>query len=367
MVNLVVDSLSGHNTLDQLEGVWQTLERSDPLCTPFSSWLWASSWWSEFKPEKGGLRLLIVRNGREVVGIFPLCIQTNKHFRILTVARLSLLGAVPGIQSTHPGVIAHPDFRQRCEIAVLKHLSKIKAWDTLDLDGIDVNSSFAVLACNYLKGPRGVAAERILSEVRQENLPCSWSAYRARHEGKRALELKRLRETLTRGAAKALEYEFSICSTHQALQKSQDVFYTLARQAGGKNTQSQCNSAALERFMRAIVAQFFVADMLWQLTLTIDQRIVGVQHYFIWRGDLLFFQGAYTSELNQRDVASYMLAYTIRRGIGQTFRRVRIHSLAADFSAPIVCDLLRVSRLLFTPAATYRIVEKLLEAVNKPQ
>ncbi|MFT4729732.1 MAG: hypothetical protein ACI9UN_004253 [Granulosicoccus sp.] len=373
MVNLVVDCLRSRTSLDQLKGVWKTLERVDSLCTPFSSWVWADSWWREFALNGDKLRILIVKNGQEVVGICPLYCQTTRHYRVLSVTTLTLLGAVPGIRPAHPGVIAHSGFRELSEIAIMEHLPRLKGWDTLDLDGIDVDSSFAILARKRLKRPRGVVAEEAIKEIDQESLLCTWSEYCARGDGQRALELTRLRKTVTAavccpepdqgigtGTFKGT-YELSICSTRQDLNKSQNVFYSLNQWVAGKGENSKSNAAAQERFYKSIVPEFFVANMLWQLTLKIDGQIVGVQHYFIWRGDLLLFQGAYAPELERLDVAKLMLAYAIKRGIGQVFKCVRVHSLPADFTHSFVSEYMFVSHLRFTPSAGCRIVDKLLK------
>lgn len=371
--------------MDQLKSVWTTLERADALCTPFSSWVWADAWWREFGLNNGKLRILIVKNGKEVVGICPLYRQTIQHFHILPVTTLALLGAVPGIQSTHPGVIAHPRFRKLCETAVLEHLPKLKGWDTLDFDGIAVDSSFAVLARKRLKRPPGVVAEMATKEISQECLLCGWNDYRAVGDGQRALELTRLRKTLTTvgsttGPVQGLcsepgprvstgpanvACELSICSTRHDLNESLDVFYSLSQQSAENVKLLKSNFAAQERFFKRIVPDFFVADMLWQLTLKVDEQIVGVQHYFIWRGDLLLFQGAYAPELERFDVARYMLAYAIKRGMAQASERVRIHSLPAEFAHPFVTEPVSLSHMRFTPSVSYRVVEKMLKTLNK--
>jgi hypothetical protein len=377
MVNLVVDCLRSRTSLDQLQGVWKTLERLDFLCTPFSSWVWADSWWREFALNGDKLSILIVKNGQEVVGICPLYCQTTRHYRVLPVTTLALLGAVPGIRSAHPAVIAHPEFRELSEIAIMEHLPTLKGWDTLDLDGIDVNSSFAILARKRLKRPCGVVAEEAIKEIDQESLLCTWSEYRARGDGQRALELTQLHKTVTAlgscpepdheicTGTSAQTYELSICSTRQDLNESQNVFYSLNQWAAVKGKKSVSTGASQERFFKSIVPEFFVADMLWQLSLEIDGRIVGVQHYFIWRGDLLLFQEAYASELERLDVAKFMLAYAIKRGIGQVFKCVRVHSLPADLTHSLVSESVFVSHLRFTPSAGSRVVEKLFKTLNK--
>lgn len=363
MENLVVDCLRSRTSLDQLKGVWQALERADALCTPFSSWLWADTWWREIGSTNDRLRLVIVKKGQEVVGICPLYLKTAKHYRVLTMTTLALLGDVPGIQSIHPGVIALPRYRKLCEIAVMKFLPKLKGWDTLDLDGIDVDSSFAVLARKSMKKRGGVAADEVIHDVDQQSLLGSWNDYCVRQDGRRAVELKLLNKTLNVSKAGSQGKRLSICSTRQDLNDSQDAFYSLSQQ--GVDKISKGRIASQERFFRSIVPEYFLADMLWQLTLHIDGKLVGVQHFFIWRGDLLFFQGAYAPKLERVGIAKFMLAYAIKRGMGQAFSRVRIHSLPLGFAHPFVSGSMSASHLRFTPSTVRRVVDKTLKTLNK--
>jgi hypothetical protein len=363
MENLVVDCLRSRTSLDQLKGVWQTLERADALCTPFSSWLWADTWWREIGSTSDKLRLVIVKNGQEVVGICPLYLKTAKHYRVLSMTTLALLGDLPGIQSIHPGVIALPRYRKDCEIAVMKFLPTLKGWDTLDLDGIDVPSSFAMRARKSMKTRRGEVADEVINQIDQQSLLGSWNEYCAVQDGQRAVELKRLDKTLNVSEAGSRGNGLSICSTRQDLNDSQDGFYSLSQQIVDKKSKDRIVSQ--ERFFRSIVPEYFLADMLWQLTLHIDGKIVGVQHFFIWRGDLLLFQGAYAPELERVDIVKFMLAYAIKRGIGQAFSRVRIHSLPSEFAHPFVSGAKSGSHLRFTPSKVRRVVDKMLKTLNK--
>lgn len=365
MVNLVVDCLRSRTSLNQLTGVWQALERIDTQSTPFSSWLWADAWWREFGDESSRLRIIIVKNGKEVVGICPLVLQTTKHYRFLPVTTLSLLGALPGIQPTHPGVIAHPKFRQWVEGAVMGHLPNLKGWDTLDLNGMEVDASFAVLARERLRKRGAAAAVHTNNELPHESLLCSWADYRLGGGGQRALELQRLHKTVTGLGTGSDSCELSLCSTRQDLLESQTIFFSMNRGVSTKIKSADDTAAARERFFKTVVPEFFVADLLWQLTLKIDGNILGVQHYFIWRGDMLLFQEAYAPQYQHTDLAKFMVAYAIKRGIGQAFRRIRVHTRFADFSAPFICKFESVSHLRFTPSATSRVVDKILKKPNR--
>lgn len=387
MVNLVVNCLRSETSLDQLKNIWKTLERVDAQCTPFSSWVWADNWWREFGVDSGKLRILIVKNGQEIVAICPLYIQTTRHYRILPLTTLALIGAIPGLQGTHPGVLAHPRYRQSSEMAILQYLPKLKEWDTLVLDGIDTHSNFVELARKRLQTGRGVVASEVKISIRQKRLPQSVREYRLSGDGQRPIVFDRLYSkidstSLVSHSDPSLDsapspyvsdspdsavYDLSICSTRQSLNESRDVLNALKQQNSGRGARqkSQSTSLAQERFHKSVVSDFFVADLLWQLTLKVDQRVVAVQHYFIWHGDLLLFDDAYSPELEPVDTARFMMAYAIEKGIGYAFRQLGIHSLSFDYGNLLVGESTLVSQLRFTPSMIPRVVEKMLETLKK--
>ena len=361
MVNLVVDCLKSQTSLDQVKGVWQALESTDDQCTPFSTWLWADTWWRECGSEVGRLRIIVVKNGQEVVGLCPLYRETVQHLRVLPVTTLALLGGFSDMQTTHPGVIAQPRFRKQVEAAVMDYLPKLKGWDTLELDGMDINSSFVALARKHLKTRGGVAVSEAVNGIPEESLLRTWIEYRAAGDGQRATQVKRLSKKMTELG----ECAWSLCSTRSSLNEMQEVFYELELLKATKGKKRKYTAASRERFFRAIVPEFFITDMLWQLSLRIDGKVVGVQYYFIWRGDLLLFQGAYNADTDQKDVANFMLGYAITRGMGQAMRRVRIHTQASDTASTLVSDVGEIVQLRFTPSKVRRVVDKTFKSLNK--
>lgn len=365
MVDLVVDCLSHDSSLEQLKGIWQTLERVDTQCTPFSSWLWANTWWTELRPKNSQLSIVIVKNGQEVVGVCPLYSHTIQHLKIFPMTTLALIGAVPRIQTTHPCVLSHPRFRKLVEIAVMKYLPTLKGWHALELDGIDVESSVAAVARFCLKTRRGTAPAVIQTNIEQENLLCTWKEYQLKGRGDRGADLNHLSKELKALASSSESCELSICSTRHDLNESQDRLYALNRSMDEHGNFPVNSNACEERFFKRVVSEFFLADMLWQVTLKIDAETVGVQHYFIWRGELMLFQGAYAPKLPRPDFARFMLAYAIKRGIGQALMLIRIHSLEPALVSSMVSERVSVAQLRFTPSLVRRVLNKQLKRLKK--
>src|SRR5262245_43145510 len=84
---LAVEWLTTDAGFQALEPEWRALAERDGAATVFQSWEWNAAWWQAFGTGRQ-LRLLIVREGKRVVGIAPLV------FRRLGPARLlEFLGA----------------------------------------------------------------------------------------------------------------------------------------------------------------------------------------------------------------------------------------------------------------------------------
>jgi CelD/BcsL family acetyltransferase involved in cellulose biosynthesis len=92
--NLTIATIDDGADLERLRGEWeQLLGRSGglhPSLTP----TWLITWWRVFGPRDGRrLRVLAVRDGEELVGLFPLLQRRWWHHRLVPMNRLELLAS----------------------------------------------------------------------------------------------------------------------------------------------------------------------------------------------------------------------------------------------------------------------------------
>ncbi len=312
-MNLVVDCLRRPASFDQLKSIWQTLERLDPLCSPFLSWTYLSAWWQAVGCNDGKLRILIVRRGKEVVALAPMYIQSHKRLGFIPQNTLMIMGELNGVKSIHHGVIAQPTLRDAACDAIISHLPTLKMWHTLVLNGLDENSVFATLARQRIVNNRSGALETV-STSSYEILPASWSEFKDRSKGVRFNDLSRISQSL-----KELGHcELELCSTREAFRENQRVFNERMSSVGETD----------EPFYSDFILQGFMADAIWQLVFSINGNVVGIQHYSIERGELVLLQGRYAPSVKTLGAAKYMLAYALKRGIDQVLNGA--HSVVSD-------------------------------------
>ncbi|MFK8076192.1 MAG: GNAT family N-acetyltransferase [Granulosicoccus sp.] len=312
-MNLAVDCLRRPTSFDQLKNIWQTLERLDPLCSPFLSWTYLSAWWQAVGCNEGELRILIVRRGKEVVALAPLCIQRRKHLGFIPQNTLMIMGTLNGVQSIHQGVIAQPSLRVSACEAIIGHLPTIKPWHTLLLNSLDENSAFAVLARQRILGNRSGANETV-SSLRYEVLPESWNEFVGHRKGARLNELSRITQSLEELG----KCEFELCSTRKVFRENQRILSELLLSTDGTE----------ESFYSDFIVQGFMADTIWQLVFSLNGRVVGIQHYSIERGELVLLQGCYAPTVKTLGAAKFMFAYALQCGIRRVMNGA--HSVVSD-------------------------------------
>jgi len=319
-MTLSIDCLRSGTAFEQLKAVWQTLERKDTECTPFSTWAWQSRWWQYIGRERGRLRLLIVRNGSEVVGIVPMFINTVAVKGLRSANTLAFTGDVPGLNVVHHGMVCLPKFRQLIAPALLKHLPSLKGWNKLRFNGLLADSTLAMAALesDHLSFESKASDEAQLPL--QTRKLTSWVEYRNEQGARRVKLLSKISAALRQSG----ECELSICSSRDSFDDGMKSYSRL----NSVDTQSTDGDAVEQSesdlFLNDLLKEFYSQDQLWQVTLSREEHIVGVQQYFLWRGELILVQSAFDPELERLSADTFMLAYVIKRAIEQTAYRLSV-------------------------------------------
>lgn len=357
-MNLVVDCLRRPASFDQLKNIWQTLERLDPLCSPFLSWEFLSRWWQAEGSRDGKLRILVVRRGKEVVAIAPLFIHSRKIFGVIPGNTLMFMGTLGRIDHVHHGVVSQPHLRDAACTSIIAHLPTMKAWHTLLLGGLDQSSVFATLARQRIVGNRKGALE-VLSVAYHEVLPNSWSGYKDFNGGFRASELSRISKRLKEVG----RCELTISSTREEFKTNQELLYRLA--ANSDETEDLEDSTELRSLYADYTLQGFLADSVWQVVFVVNGEAVGVQHYSIERGELVLLQAGYSPSVKSLGAANYMFAYAIKRAIDQAMVGACAVACDDNLSSSLLMGKLPVSAIRYTPSLWRRLLESLLDRLPK--
>lgn len=163
---------------DALEPDWRALEALTPRNSLFLGWDWQRLWWAHYGQGRQ-LRILVARIGGQVVGIFPLYMETHRAFKVLRVRKLRPIGAGGDTAPDDLGILFDPAHEQAVARTFVEHiLNNVPEWQLLDL--VDLPADSALVACFAQKGadaPESV--ERMpVNRIIYGDLPPDWERYR---------------------------------------------------------------------------------------------------------------------------------------------------------------------------------------------
>jgi CelD/BcsL family acetyltransferase involved in cellulose biosynthesis len=139
-----IEKITARQDLDQLEGSWNTLLEESASNSLMLTWEWLTSWWDVFGQGRE-LYVLVVRDGKQIIGIAPLLVRAVQHYGVLPYRRLEFLAS--GEDEADEICSEYMDFIIRsgseCEVlsAVFEYLLKDEqSWDEMLLSDISERS-----------------------------------------------------------------------------------------------------------------------------------------------------------------------------------------------------------------------------------
>ncbi|ASJ76083.1 GNAT family N-acetyltransferase [Granulosicoccus antarcticus] len=311
---VLVKCLDSAEAFDQLQAIWQELERQDTQCTPFNTWVWNSLWWQHYGTRRDRLTILIARQGNRVVGIAPLYIHATVMCKVIPVRVLSFIGTGGDTSPDYLNIITLPQLRNEVEQALLNYLPQIGGWHKLHLTDMLQASSLVRRVQKLIDSGPGTVLEPRIQFIQKAALPASFEDYRAQLSRKHRKQINHRQNRLDAAGVS----ELSICSTNEELAQASDALVSLHRlRWDSKGGVGGFRSTAYEQFHRAVIRHFFAMDALWLTTLKLDGSIIGVQYIFAWRGQLMFMQSGYSPEHERLSPGHVLFTYAIQRGIEQ--------------------------------------------------
>ena len=148
----LVTSESG---FDALRPEWDRLLEASAQGVFFLRWQWLRAWWRSYGT--GSLHIIVCRNAAgALIGIAPLYVATQRHFRLMSVREVRFLGTHPDVRtSEYLDVIARRGEENAVADAVAAALRAAPGWDRLWLWNI-LSQSSMLPALRVAFGPRAV-------------------------------------------------------------------------------------------------------------------------------------------------------------------------------------------------------------------
>ena len=327
-VGLALEVIDDEPGLAALRDEWERLERLDPECTPFNTWLWNSLWWRHYAAtgaRSRRLRVLALRarnrdgaTGR-AVALLPLQVSRERRLGVLRADTLRFLGSGGDTSPDYLNLVAEPASRARAERRLLDAVFAMDDWQHLHLSDVASPSSLETALDERLAHERGVRLGGRVNSIRVATLPSSWEDYRLALSRKRRKQINHRRNRLERAG----RCELGIAATPAELAEAREALVELHRARWrSKGERGAFVSREYVDFHRAVIEGFFARDALWLATLRLDGRIIGVQYVFRWRDALLFFQSGYSPAHEGLSPGHVLFTHVIGEGIARGLRRV---------------------------------------------
>jgi CelD/BcsL family acetyltransferase involved in cellulose biosynthesis len=136
---LKIEELNNFNQLEELKDTWNIILSKSKNNEVFSTWEWLSCWWKHFGKERK-LKVLIVRDANEIIGIAPLMLSNYHYFKLGKLRKIEFIGSP---QSDYNNFILLRR-EQECLRVFLNYLiERCSDWDYLQLTDISEGSSTA--------------------------------------------------------------------------------------------------------------------------------------------------------------------------------------------------------------------------------
>ena len=242
--------------LEELEREWRSLFEVAPTASPPLRWEWVREWWRVYGPayggHNGGMRIIIVRRGSDLIGVLPLYQRSTSVPWGSRQLRFISTGAAEFEETSaeYLDLLHAPQESQTC-IELISRLVNTLVWDEVHFSDISAQSPLLGLRGRmrtWFQRAREIAA----GPCHLFDISGGFEAYLGRlsHENRRQAR-KLLR------AADQVGMTFEVASNRESIDQFYDQMVTLHRQrwaAAGKEGSFAPRHAEFHRRMAQLLS-----------------------------------------------------------------------------------------------------------------
>ncbi len=299
---LTVSILTEVAELERLRGEWELLLGRSAGLHPSLTPTWLLTWWRVFGPRDGRrVRTLVVRDGRALVGLFPMLERRHWHHRLVPMRRLEPIAAGEDredeILSEYLGPIVEAGREPEVVRAIVDHLAAARAtWEELVLPALEGEAPAVKLLSPAFRA-RGLACEsKPFGQCPFIALPKRWEDYLAALSSDDRYMVKRSLRDFERWAGKTGGVE--VARSHEDLQRGKQILHRLHEhrwQAGGQD--GVFASHAFRRFHDMVMPELLDRGELDLRWLVANGAPVAVSYCVVNENRVYFYQGGRATDV----------------------------------------------------------------------
>ena len=307
---LTVQCVRDHWGFTLLRPHWNALLRESAADSPFLTWEWLHTWWTQLG-DAGGLHLIVVRAGDEQIAIAPLRLVKGS---LACFSRLEFLGT--GLAgSDYLDLIVQQGHEAAAIAAFARYLNTAKL--ALRLDHVRPDSLAAQLAAHLQSTGWALSAtaDGTCPVVPLEGQ--TWDSYLATlGSSHRANVRRRLR---------ALEQQFDVrferagtdAERRELLRLLGEYSERRWKDTGGS---SAFKTPAVQAFQDEVTRRTFGRGSLRMYGLRLNGETVAVMYGFSYGGRFYFYQHGFDDRYRDHSLGLVLMALTVRAAIDEGAR-----------------------------------------------
>ena len=280
--------LEGPSFMETLREEWDDLLLAAPTATPFSTREWISTWWKFYGTGRKPLAVE-VREGKDLVGLFPLSISSGPW------RTLRAMGTGPS-DYLHP--LAREGFETTLATALAPALRELKGVDLIDLHGIREDQPLSSISTH------DQARCLVL------DLPPTYDAFLASLGKSLRYDVRRLDNSpFKEGKATIQNYPPG------DLAEGMDVLLELHRARWRAKRLPGAFVGRLVPFQRAWTAEAAARGWLWLSVLRVEGTPIGALYAMTVGKQVFYYQAGFAPTEGSISPGTLLVAHTIRRAI----------------------------------------------------
>jgi CelD/BcsL family acetyltransferase involved in cellulose biosynthesis len=303
---LTVETITDVERFDALRDEWNELLESSPSDCLFLTWEWLSTWWRYFSGARR-LRLILVRQGSELIAIAPLCVSPRRIRRLIPFRVLEFLGT-GSVGSDYLDVIVRAGREREASSALADGLARQQLM--LNFAQVIRGSSTVAAVADELAARGYTLNERagdVCPFIRLRGR--TWQSYLAGLDSKHRSNFTRRQRALDKRADTRLTRVKSEAERGPALRSLVQLHQLRWQRRGGSDA---LHTSALRAFHNAFTALALRRDWLRLFVLQVGDRPVAALYGFSYRGKFLFYQTGFDPEYKSHGVGQVTVGSVIK-------------------------------------------------------
>jgi len=308
---LIIKEITSKVYFKSLEQEWMELLNNSSANSVFLTFRWLFNWWDIFHKKKN-LKIFLVYDRYNLIGIIPLFLQKTKYFELFYLNELKILGSGE-IGSDYLDFIIYRGREREVLEAVFNYLkTQVPNWDCIKLENISEESNNIKKIIETSQNNKLYSCINTQTQCPFISLPKSWIECESTLSGNMRYNIRRKRKKLEKGH----EIELKLIKDKFQLDKALKDFIRLNRlRMETKGILGAFRLANFTQFQKKIIPQLFDDGILKLFFLMADKSPIACLYILQFKKKYYYYQAGLDPEWDKFSPGIVIFSYCIRHAI----------------------------------------------------